>query len=320
MTLILKGTDNSVSDPAVQGGTGGATTGVYYPAANQVALATNGTLAFLVDASQNIGLGITPSAADSAYGQKVMQFGPVGSIASISASSTNNQTQISSNLTNPLGASPKYINSDAASALKLANGGFYFYSAAAGTAGAGAGFTTTLTMGLASQTIALQGASPASGIGITFPATQTASSNANTLDDYEEGTWVVTLTASSSGTITLNTANNEMSYIKVGSQVTIFGRVLINSVSSPSGSIQINLPFAPETGLADQSDFYALSIMTHDVDLSAGALTVFGESSGSNYIVVYQMIDNAAWTPLPASNLKGNGNEYFYITGSYRAA
>jgi len=189
MTLILKGTDNSVSDPAVQGGTGGATTGVYYPAANQVALATNGTLAFLVDASQNIGLGITPSAADSAYGQKVMQFGPVGSIASISASSTNNQTQISSNLTNPLGASPKYINSDAASALKLANGGFYFYSAAAGTAGAGAGFTTTLTMGLASQTIALQGASPASGIGITFPATQTASSNANTLDDYEEGTW-----------------------------------------------------------------------------------------------------------------------------------
>jgi hypothetical protein len=155
---------------------------------------------------------------------------------------------------------------------------------------------------------------------IKFPATQNASSNANTLDDYEEGTWVVTFTASSSGTITLSTATNEMSYIKVGSQVTIFGRVLISSVSSPSGSIQINLPFAPETGLADQSDFYGLPIMTHDVDLSAGALTVFGESSGSNYIVVYQVIDNAAWTPLPASNLKGNGNEYFYITGSYRAA
>jgi hypothetical protein len=245
MTLILKGTDNSVSDPAVQGGTGGATTGVYYPAANQVALATNGTLAFLVDASQNIGLGITPSAADSAYGQKVMQFGPVGSIASISASSTNNQTQISSNLTNPLGASPKYINSDAASALKLANGGFYFYSAAAGTAGAGAGFTTTLTMGLASQTIALQGASPASGIGITFPATQTASSNANTLDDYEEGTWTPSLGGTGSNPTGTAGGTNVGHYVKVGRAVHIRANITFSAITGGSGDARIGgFPFA----------------------------------------------------------------------------
>ena len=164
------------------------------------------------------------------------------------------------------------------------------------------------------------GSTSATGVGITFPATQSASTDANTLDDYEEGTWVVTFTAGTSGTITLNSSNNELSYIKIGSQVTIFGRVLISSVSSPVGSIQINLPFAPEQGLADQSDFYALPIMTHDVDLSAGALSVFGESSNQNYLVVYQTVDNAAWTLLPAANLKGNGNEYFYITGSYRAA
>ena len=169
--------------------------------------------------------------------------------------------------------------------------------------------------------VALFGASTsATGTGITFPATQSASSDANTLDDYEEGTWVVTFTAGTSGTITLNSSNNELSYIKIGSQVTIFGRVLISSVSSPVGSIQINLPFATETGLADQSDFYALPIMTHDVDLSAGAVSVFGESANQNYLVVYQTVDNSAWTVLPAGNLKGNGNEYFYITGSYRAA
>jgi hypothetical protein len=42
------------------------------------------------------------------------------------------------------------------------------------------------------------GATPsASGAGITFPADQSilgASTNANTLDDYEEGTWTGTLT------------------------------------------------------------------------------------------------------------------------------
>ena len=57
MTLILSGTDSSVSAPAVQGGTAGTTTGVYYPATNQLALATNGTQALLVDSSQNVGIG-----------------------------------------------------------------------------------------------------------------------------------------------------------------------------------------------------------------------------------------------------------------------
>ena len=39
---------------------------------------------------------------------------------------------------------------------------------------------------------------------ISFAASQTASSDANTLDDYEEGTHTVAATASTSGTITLN--------------------------------------------------------------------------------------------------------------------
>jgi hypothetical protein len=40
------------------------------------------------------------------------------------------------------------------------------------------------------STIGVGGATAAaSGAGITFPATQSASSDANTLDDYEEGTW-----------------------------------------------------------------------------------------------------------------------------------
>jgi hypothetical protein len=63
MTLILQGTDNSVSSPAVQGGTAGATTGVYYPASNQVALATNGTLALSVNASQQVGIGLSTMTA-----------------------------------------------------------------------------------------------------------------------------------------------------------------------------------------------------------------------------------------------------------------
>jgi len=43
--------------------------------------------------------------------------------------------------------------------------------------------TVATTMGVGNATPA------ASGAGITFPATQSQSSDANTLDDYEEGTW-----------------------------------------------------------------------------------------------------------------------------------
>jgi hypothetical protein len=42
---------------------------------------------------------------------------------------------------------------------------------------------------ISATTVGVGGATPAaSGAGITFPATQSASTDANTLDDYEEGT------------------------------------------------------------------------------------------------------------------------------------
>ena len=62
MTLILNGTDNSATVPAVQGGTAGTSTGLYYPSTNQVAIATNGTQAVLVDASQNVTMAATATA------------------------------------------------------------------------------------------------------------------------------------------------------------------------------------------------------------------------------------------------------------------
>jgi len=52
---------------------------------------------------------------------------------------------------------------------------------------------------------------------ITFPATQSASSDANTLDDYEEGSW--TPTVNLLGTVTYNAQTGR--YIKIGKQVSV---------------------------------------------------------------------------------------------------
>jgi len=66
----------------------------------------------------------------------------------------------------------------------------------AGAFGGISGVTTDGTRLTASTTIAVGGATPStSGSGITFPASQSASTNANTLDDYEEGTWTPNITS-----------------------------------------------------------------------------------------------------------------------------
>jgi len=92
-------------------------------------------------------------------------------------------------------------------------------------------------------TLGVGNATPSSsGAGITFPATQSASSNANTLDDYEEGTFTVTFVPNTSGTISLS--SDTCSYTKVGRAVTITGFLKVSSVSSPLGYLKISgLPF-----------------------------------------------------------------------------
>jgi hypothetical protein len=68
---------------------------------------------------------------------------------------------------------------------------------------------------------------------------------ANKLDDYEEGTFDVTIDTGTSGTITINPLYDKMSYTKIGNVVTINGEIRVSSVSSPVGSETLidGLPF-----------------------------------------------------------------------------
>ena len=79
--------------------------------------------------------------------------------------------------------------------------------------------------------------------GIKFPATQVASADANTLDDYEEGTWTPTVRGSgTAGTYTLSSTNAY--YTKIGNQITIYASFGFSVASGGSGYMQIKgLPF-----------------------------------------------------------------------------
>jgi len=110
-------------------------------------------------------------------------------------------------------------------------------------------------------TISVGNATPStSGAGITFPATASASTDANTLDDYEEGTW----TPSVGGTATYQ-ASNYGRYTKIGNIVTVQFRIAINTLGTGSTAVLSGLPFASanigsvQTGCVSYYDDIAVS-------------------------------------------------------------
>jgi hypothetical protein len=104
--------------------------------------------------------------------------------------------------------------------------------------------TTVLDLPATSGTVVVSGTTPTLN-GITFPATQVPSADANTLDDYEEGTWTPNFSFDAATGITYTTRFGR--YTKIGRQVYIFGRIVLSSKGSSTGSAFItNLPFASE--------------------------------------------------------------------------
>jgi len=86
-------------------------------------------------------------------------------------------------------------------------------------------------------TISVGNATPStSGAGITFPATQSASSDANTLDDYEEGTWTP-----SEAAITVSTSVGH--YTKIGNKVTAWAYMVWPTTSDANNVVINGLPF-----------------------------------------------------------------------------
>lgn len=85
-----------------------------------------------------------------------------------------------------------------------------------------------------------------SGMGIKFPASQSASSDPNSLDDYEEGDWTPNVTAFSGTYTTLGTRTG--TYIKVGRLVSVCFTVAITTIGtgSLSGFSVTNLPFTTQ--------------------------------------------------------------------------
>ena len=126
--------------------------------------------------------------------------------------------------------------------------------------------------------------SAASSGQIKFPATQNASANANTLDDYEEGTWTPTV----GGTATYSTQAG--TYTKIGRLINIRFQLIISSLGTGSTQFMTGLPYNATTGgqgvvsyaTGVASNFY--SIVSHiDNSTQIAFNTTSSLGSGINY-------------------------------------
>jgi len=141
---------------------------------------------------------------------------------------------------------------------------------------------------------------------------------ANKLDDYEEGTYTATLSPGTSGSITLSSSYNLLSYTKVGRLVTVTGRVRVSSSSSPVGfAANLSLPFATfSTGL-EESD---RSLGEVNVAYAAQPMNAYGihpTASNVSYINIVR-IDSTDFIANSANDF--SGNEHIGVMITYMTA
>ena len=131
----------------------------------------------------------------------------------------------------------------------------------------------------------------------------TSNTDANTLDDYEEGTWTP---ATVTGTVTPTAAY----YTKIGRIVHFSATLASFSDTTTVASVSISgLPFTIAAPMA------LGSAMGRYVDKNGGWSTTYG---GGTTFYIYEMSDDS-WRPL-THDLLDSGSTQFYVCGTYTVA
>ena len=204
-----------------------------------------------LDSSGNLGLSVTPSAWGGSY--KALQLLSVARSIAATGAGVGDLTVAFNAIYDSTDSRWEYAGTgDKAGRYSQTGSGNHrwFVSNTAGTAGNEITDFASAAMTLdASGNLGL-GVTPSAGkgclqlsSGITFPATQVASSDANTLDDYEEGTWTPVATGLTNvGAVTYNAT-----YTKIGRVVYINLKVtaVTSTTSVANTTFFSGLPFTP---------------------------------------------------------------------------
>ena len=135
---------------------------------------------------------------------------------------------------------------------------------------------------------------------------------ANALDDYEEGTWTPTFTASTTNPV-YSTSTVAGNYTKIGNTVTAWGLIIVNGVTS-NGSGNWRVSGFPYNSSGQQ---YAQNGIIGYNDVQTNEVNKLYFVSGSSYA---QIIPNGVTQSNATYNSNAITTGYFGITITYRTA
>jgi hypothetical protein len=138
------------------------------------------------------------------------------------------------------------------------------------------------------------GATPSgSGSGITFPATQSASSDANTLDDYEEGTWSPGIAFGGNAVGVTYTSNRYGRYTKIGERVIATCYFALSSKGSSTGGVSFTgLPFASNSNA--NGGFAPAALWMSGISVTNGVVTAYTNANATTFDVNYTVTNGNA--------------------------
>ena len=134
----------------------------------------------------------------------------------------------------------------------------------------------------------------------------TSNTDANTLDDYEEGTWTPTITfGGNSASVAYSTQTGH--YTKIGRAVTLYAHVALSNKGSSTGHLNIaGLPFTPA------GDYCPVSLRFQNLSFADMATAIV--SSGATTVIFYETSNAGTETSLTESNAANNTRILFQAT------
>ena len=255
-----------------------------------LALQTAGTTAISIDASQNVNFAgtaqrITGDFSNATVANRlIFQTSTVNAGTNISfipsGTNTNASLQIHNNsdTTNYSFAHIIGNASEVRFASNIAGTGTYlpmtFYT----------GGSERMRINSGAPILCLAGGSTtATGTGIAFPATVSLSSDANTLDDYEEGTWTPSLGGNTTYTGRTGT------YTKIGNTVRVYLEVIVNLIGTGSATTVSGFPFSPsgnDAGCVSYFDTLNASVYWLTIQMQSGGNCVFAGTTAATATIV----------------------------------
>lgn len=152
--------------------------------------------------------------------------------------------------------------------------------------------------------------------GIGFPATQVASSDANTLDDYEEGSWSPTYTTFEGALPSVSYSVNRVGrYVKIGSYVTAWFAIQTSAITAGTLSNQVMIGGLPFTTI-NVTRFYCTGALgahqSFGVNFPSAIVANLNDTAAFLY---YRDLADGATTTLKVSDLltTGTGNLLYGI-------